>query len=75
MYGIRHTVEDRQRNPILAEDLPDVFTEAEELMAFLEDLTATFDHNGFDAKHDRWWAWNDLTAAQLHFWWKVPLPA
>ncbi|WP_280136447.1 hypothetical protein [Rhizobium sp. Leaf384] len=42
-------------------------------MTFLEDLTNEFDHNGYDGENDRWWAWNDVAAAQLHLWWKVAL--
>ena len=73
MFVIRHTIEDRQGNQMLAEDMDRTFEETSEVMSFLEDLTGTFDHTGYDGQNDRWWAWNDLTAAQIHYWWKVAL--
>jgi hypothetical protein len=37
-------------------------------MGYLEDPTGAFDHNGYDGENDRCWAWNDLTATQIHYW-------
>ncbi|KQS79048.1 hypothetical protein ASG25_10710 [Rhizobium sp. Leaf384] len=73
MFVIRHTIEDRQGELLHAEDLDRVFDDENGIMTFLEDLTNEFDHNGYDGENDRWWAWNDVAAAQLHLWWKVAL--
>jgi hypothetical protein len=74
VFVIRHTIQDRRGNLMHSEDLDKTFEDESGIMGYLEDLTGAFDHNGYDGENDRWWAWNEVTAAQIHYWWKVPLP-
>lgn len=69
---VKFAIEDAQKGVVETGYLDQGFEDEASAIKHIDDLRNTYDANGYEARHARWWGRNNDEQRRIHYWWVEP---